>query len=166
MNIDDIFSSFPSGISAERTLSVQCNSSNWLLFSFLQVPIFRGHLFCDYFANQVASTKILVAMAPKVVAAWRVEMRTNVSILANIRNISPLSKTKVIQNTRTSPWSILEIPLLPNKQNACQWLACIVTYYSPFSLRRMPLILTITVVPRTAQIAGSVFLRYYQFRSK
>lgn len=40
----------------------------------LQVSIFSGRLFCDYFANQVASMKILVAnLAPKVVVAWRVE---------------------------------------------------------------------------------------------
>ena len=40
----------------------------------LQVSISSGRLFCDYFANQVASMKILVAnLAPKVVVAWRVE---------------------------------------------------------------------------------------------
>jgi len=72
MNTEDIFSSFPSGISAERTLSFQYNPDNRLWFSFVQVSIFYGHLFSDYFANQVASVKILVAMAPKVVAAWRV----------------------------------------------------------------------------------------------
>ena len=40
-------------------------------------PIFKYQfsvvaLFSDYFANQVPSTKILVAMAPKVVVAWKV----------------------------------------------------------------------------------------------
>ena len=74
MNVDNIFS-FASGISAERTLSFQYNSSNGLLFSFLQVSIFCGCLFGDYFANQVASTKILVIVAPKVVAAWGVALR-------------------------------------------------------------------------------------------
>ena len=74
MNIDDIFSSFPSGMSAERTLSFQYNSDNRLLFSFLQVSIFCGRQLGDYFPSQVASTKILVAMAPKVVAAWRVDL--------------------------------------------------------------------------------------------
>ena len=33
---------------------------------------FFGRLFGDYFANQVAKMKILVAMAPKVVTVWRV----------------------------------------------------------------------------------------------
>ena len=70
MNIDDIFSSFPSGISAERTLSFQYNSDNRLLFLFLQVSIFCGRQLADCFPNLVASTKIVVAMAPKVVAAW------------------------------------------------------------------------------------------------
>ena len=40
-------------------------------FSFLQ--FFSGRQLGDYFPNQVASSKILVAMAPKVVAASRVE---------------------------------------------------------------------------------------------
>ena len=40
--------------------------------SFLQVSVFSGHQLGDYFLNQVASTKMLVTMAPKVVAAWRV----------------------------------------------------------------------------------------------
>ena len=54
---------------------------------FLQVSIFCGRLFRDYFANQVASTKILVTMAPKVVAAWRViKNRTQCVKLRNIRS--------------------------------------------------------------------------------
>ena len=72
MHINDIFASFASGISAEQALLFQYNSDNRLVFSFLQVLIFCGHLFGNYFANQVPSTKILVPMAPKVVAAWRV----------------------------------------------------------------------------------------------
>ena len=40
--------------------------------SFLQVSVFSGHQLGNYFLNQVASTKMLVTMAPKVVAAWRV----------------------------------------------------------------------------------------------
>ena len=72
----DILSSFPSGISTERTLSFQYNSDNRLLFSFHQVSIFCGRLFGNYFANQVARMKILVAMMPKVVAAWRVKYLT------------------------------------------------------------------------------------------
>ena len=40
--------------------------------SFLQVSVFPGRQLGDYFPNHVARTKILVAMAPKVVAAWRV----------------------------------------------------------------------------------------------
>ena len=39
---------------------------------FLQVSVFSGHQLGDYFLNQVASTKMLVTVAPKVVAAWRV----------------------------------------------------------------------------------------------
>ena len=41
--------------------------------SFLQVLVFSDHQLGDYFPNQVASTKMLVTMAPKVVAAWRVD---------------------------------------------------------------------------------------------
>ena len=37
-----------------------------------QVSVFSGRQLGDYFPNQVTSTKILVAMAPKAVAAWRV----------------------------------------------------------------------------------------------
>ena len=74
MNIDDIFSSFPTGISVERTVSFRYNSDNRLLFSFLQVSIFGGRLFGDYFANQDACMKILVAMALAGDAAWRVEV--------------------------------------------------------------------------------------------
>ena len=35
--------------------------------SFLQVAVFSGRQLGDYFLNQVARTKILVVMAPKVV---------------------------------------------------------------------------------------------------
>ena len=41
--------------------------------SFLQVSVFSGHQLGDYFPNQVAGTKMLVIMAPKVIAAWRVD---------------------------------------------------------------------------------------------
>ena len=41
--------------------------------SFLQVSVFPGRQLGDYVLNHVARTKILVAMAPKVVTAWRVE---------------------------------------------------------------------------------------------
>ena len=40
--------------------------------SFLQVSVFSGSQLGDYFLNQVARTKILVTMAPKVVATWGV----------------------------------------------------------------------------------------------
>ena len=40
--------------------------------SFLQVSVFSGCQLGDYFPTQVASTKILVATVPKVVAAWRI----------------------------------------------------------------------------------------------
>ena len=46
--------------------------SSGLLFSYPQVSIFCGRLFGDYFANQVASKQILVAVAPKMVVAWKV----------------------------------------------------------------------------------------------
>ena len=41
--------------------------------SFLQLSVFSGRQLGDYFPNQIASTKILVAMAPKVVAAYVAE---------------------------------------------------------------------------------------------
>ena len=39
------------GISAESILALQHNSDNRLLFSYLQVLIFSGRLFGDYFAK-------------------------------------------------------------------------------------------------------------------
>ena len=42
--------------------------------SFLQVSVFSGRYLGGYFQNQVANTKLLVAMAPKVVASWRVAL--------------------------------------------------------------------------------------------
>ena len=41
--------------------------------SFLQVSVFSGRQLGDYFPNQVTRTKILVAMAPKVVAACPIQ---------------------------------------------------------------------------------------------
>ena len=38
--------------------------------SFLQVSVFSGRYLGGYFRNQVASTKLLVAIAPKVIASW------------------------------------------------------------------------------------------------
>ena len=46
------------------------------LFRFFKYQFFCGRQLGDYFPNQVASTKILVSMAPKVVAAWRVGLVT------------------------------------------------------------------------------------------
>lgn len=60
----DILSSFPSGISTERTLSFHYNSDNTLLFSYLRVSKFCGCLFGNCFANQAASAKLLVVGAP------------------------------------------------------------------------------------------------------
>ena len=40
--------------------------------SFPLVSVFSGRQLGEYLLNQVTSTKILVAMAQKVVAAWRV----------------------------------------------------------------------------------------------
>ena len=53
------------------TVTYKSMSSN-IYMSFLQVSVFSGHQLGDYFLNQVARTKMLVTMAPKVVAAWRV----------------------------------------------------------------------------------------------
>ena len=39
---------------------------------FPQVSVFSGRQLGEYLLNQVTSSKILVAMVPKVVAAWRV----------------------------------------------------------------------------------------------
>ena len=72
MNMDNICSYFPSGISAKRTLSFQYLQFRQLSFLFIQVSTLYGRQLGDYFPNQVASTEILVAMAPKLVAAWRV----------------------------------------------------------------------------------------------
>ena len=55
-----------------------------LSFSFLQVPVFCGCQLGDYFPNQVASTKILAAMAPKVVTAWRVVIPSRSVVVRNI----------------------------------------------------------------------------------
>ena len=44
----------------------------WLPFLFLYEHILHGRQLGDYFPNQVASSKILGAMATKMVAAWRV----------------------------------------------------------------------------------------------
>ena len=62
-NINDILSSFPSGILAERTLSFQYNLDNTsrLLFLFPKVSIFCGHQLRNYFVNQVTSMNILAA---------------------------------------------------------------------------------------------------------
>ena len=62
INIDDIFSSFPSGISAEENFAFPHNSDNRSLFSYL--------FFCgDYnFCKSSPQYK----MAPKVVVAWTV----------------------------------------------------------------------------------------------
>ena len=56
--------------------------------SFVQVSVFPGRQLGDYVPNHVARTKILVAIAPKVVAAWRVASfpyrRKNNSSVTNI----------------------------------------------------------------------------------
>jgi len=68
MIFNNTFSSFPSGISAERTfLSFEHNSDNRLFFQYLQVSY--GWLFGDSSVNKAANTKTSIAMAPKVVAA-------------------------------------------------------------------------------------------------
>ena len=43
-------------------------------------PILHGRQLGDYSPNQVASSKILGAMATKMVATWRVELRHKVNI--------------------------------------------------------------------------------------
>ena len=67
VNINDILSSFPSGILAERTLSFQYNLDNIirLLFLFPKVSIFCGHQLGNYFGNQITSMNILVAHGAK-----------------------------------------------------------------------------------------------------
>ena len=54
------------------TYTVTYNPCQVTTMSFLQVSVFSGCQLGDYFPTQVASTKILVAMVPKVVAAWRI----------------------------------------------------------------------------------------------
>ena len=44
----------------------------WLPFLFLYERILHGHQLGDYFPNQVASSKILGALATKMVTTWRV----------------------------------------------------------------------------------------------
>ena len=71
MNIDNIFSTFfPLGYQQRRPYhfsTIQTIDYHFRFFKY-QLSVVVG----DYFPNRVASTKILVAMAPKVVAAWRV----------------------------------------------------------------------------------------------
>jgi len=68
MIFNNTLPSLPSGISAERTLlSFEHNPDNRLFFQHLQVSY--GWLSGDSSANKAANTKILIAMAPKVVAA-------------------------------------------------------------------------------------------------
>ena len=55
-----------------QVYTVTYNPCRETSMSFLQVSVFSGSQLGDYFPNQVARTKILVAMAPNVVAAWRV----------------------------------------------------------------------------------------------
>ena len=63
----------PSGVSAEHLNHFSTiQTIDLISFSFLQASVFCGRQVGDYFLNQVASIKILVAVAPKVVAAWRV----------------------------------------------------------------------------------------------
>ena len=57
-----------------QVYTVTYNPCRVTSMSFLQVSVFSGCQLGDYFPNQVARTKILVAMAPKVVAAWRVAL--------------------------------------------------------------------------------------------
>ena len=68
ININDIFSSFPSGISAEGNFAFPHNSDNRSLFIFF-LSIFCGRLFRDYnFCESSPQYK----MVPKVVVAWMV----------------------------------------------------------------------------------------------
>jgi len=55
-----------------QVYTVTYNPCRVTSMSFPQVSVFSGCQLGDYFLNQVASTKILFAMVPKVVAAWRV----------------------------------------------------------------------------------------------
>ena len=55
-----------------QVYTVTYNPCQVTSMSFLQVSVFSGCQLGDYFPTQVASTKILVAMVPKVVTAWRI----------------------------------------------------------------------------------------------
>ena len=55
-----------------QVYTVTYNPCQVTSMSFLQESVFSGRQLGNYFQNQVANSKILVAMAPKVVAAWRV----------------------------------------------------------------------------------------------
>ena len=55
-----------------QVYTVTYNPCQVTSMSFLQVTVFSGRQLGNYFPNQVASTKILVTMVPKVVTAWRV----------------------------------------------------------------------------------------------
>ena len=55
-----------------QVYTVAYNPCQGTSMSLLQVSVFSGRQLGDYFPNQVASTTLLVAMVPKVVAARRV----------------------------------------------------------------------------------------------
>ena len=64
-----------------QVYTVTYNPCRVTSMSLLQVSVFSGRQLGDYFPNQVTRTKILVAMAPKVVAAWRVVLYNNFLII-------------------------------------------------------------------------------------
>ena len=66
-------------------LEYQHNSDNRLFFSYLQVSIFCGRLFDDYFANQVACAKILVTVALKA-PSTRIRIFESPTFSFRIRN--------------------------------------------------------------------------------
>ena len=76
---------FPPGISAEDHFST-IQTIDLISFSFLQASVFWGCQVGDYFAHQVASTKILVAMMPIVVATWRITLGVSRDIFSACSN--------------------------------------------------------------------------------
>ena len=60
-------------VAKSARINVLNNSVEVITIFFLYEPILHGRQLGDYFPNQVASSKILGAMATKMVATWRVD---------------------------------------------------------------------------------------------
>ena len=96
-------------------MSFQYNWENRLLFSFLQVSTFCGRLFV------VASMKILVTMAPRVIEVWRVE---------NAYSLETTSiHTKQSDSVACKTWKLAKRSLLYDAFS-CETLSNITTHWS------------------------------------